>query len=109
MGWYERCPPVAGDAADGPPRPSLLAVARAQEAHVAGAHQCRAPGLARDTARGRGAVQIVTGDGVVLLEVVDAVEPRDVEQDAPRRDRTVVLDAEPRRAGVGHDVGRSVV
>ena len=75
----------------------------AQVVHLAGAHEHRVAGLDVDAGRRRGRVEIVAGDRVVLVEVVDAVQPRDVEQHAAGRDRADVLDAELRRAVRRHD------
>ena len=76
-------------------------VAAAQPLHLAGAHEhdvARLDGHARLLLGGR--VEVVAGDGVVVVEVVDALEAGDVEQDAAGDDRPEVLDAELRRAGV---------
>ena len=74
-----------------------------------GAHEHRVTWLDGHAAERRRRVEVVAGDRVVLLEVVDTLEARDVDQHAARRDRAVVLDAELRRARVGdRRVGRVV-
>ena len=56
------------------------------------------PGLHLDTRDAGRAFEVVGGDRVVVVEVVDAVQARDVEQHAARHDRADVLDPSRRRA-----------
>ncbi len=67
--------------------------------HLTGANQHRIARGHADPGPGRRGGEIVAGDRVVVVEVVDAVEPRDVEQHAARRECAEVLDAELRGAG----------
>src|SRR4029079_6286438 len=87
-----------------------LLVAGAQEVHVPRAHEEGITGCHRHARLGNRALEVVAGDRVCVVEVLDTVQPRDVDQHTARRYRAEVFDTQPRRTAVGRDhVGGRVV
>ena len=82
----------------------------AQPVHVAGADEHDVARFDVHVGAASSTVEVLGTDRVAGIEGVDAVQPRDVEQDAACHDRPEVFDAELRRAMlVDRGVGDAVV